>query len=240
MKAILHKWKLQQDTDRIEVLHMGHAFFIALAVLVELFSGNILSSLIHVLVLLPFYYLFTKTKKNLFYSFWTFSAILLLFFIYKIFSLSFFSSEWILYSLGSIVLIIEMYMLFSPIYYPRVSWWEYDFRYRNDLKIKVNFEEREISGRLTDLRRYAGCVLLFEELNVGDDIEIVDNEAGLDFRYNLEIMSKRRYSLGRPIQYGVKFVFPSQESKHKWHEFVNLWKEIGRQKQFIKYKKEDE
>ncbi|MDC1173883.1 PilZ domain-containing protein [Bacteriovoracaceae bacterium] len=238
MKAILHKWKLQQDTDRIEVLHMGHLFFVLLAMVIGVFSGKAISSIIQILVLIPFYYLFTKTKKSLFYSFWTFASLLLVYFLFKIFTLSFFSTEWILFALALIVLIIEMYMLFSPIYYPRVSWWEYDFRYRNDLKIEVNFNESKFKGRLTDLRRQAGCVLLFEDLEVGNEIEINDNEAGLDFKFNLEIMSKRRYSLGRPIHYGVKFLFPNRESKLRWHEFVNMWSNIGHEKRMTKFKKD--
>jgi ribosomal protein S1 len=65
-----------------------------------------------------------------------------------------------------------MYFLSSPIYYPRVSWWEYDFRYRDDLKIEVKSFEDVIDARLTDLRRQAGCVAIFEELKIGQEIKV--------------------------------------------------------------------
>ena len=41
------------------------------------------------------------------------------------------------YLLGMLFLFMGMYTLSSPIYYPMVKWWIYDFRYRNDVKILV-------------------------------------------------------------------------------------------------------
>jgi hypothetical protein len=120
-----------------------------------------------------------------------------------------------------------MYQLSSPIYYPRFNWWEYDFRYRDDLKIKVKNEESEHDARLTDLRRHAGCVALFEEINIGKEIVVsakIENES-----VNLRgiVMSKRRELLGRPYIYGIQFKFDSKTNKKRYSHLMKLWK-IGK------------
>ena len=61
-----------------------------------------------------------------------------------------------------------------------VKWWIYDFRYRNDVKIIVYHfsdikKETKINGRLTDVRRGAGCITLFENFPVGESLGFVKN-----------------------------------------------------------------
>jgi hypothetical protein len=141
----------------------------------------------------------------------------------------------VLYLISTIILIMKMYILSSPIYYPRVSWWEYDFRYRDDLKIDVKDHEHEYEARLTDLRRFAGCVALFEELKLGHEIVIsakVDDEL-----VNLrgQVMSKRRDLIGRPLIYGVQFKFDSRSNKKRYIRLVRLWKKEKNSKRKLKF-----
>lgn len=118
-----------------------------------------------------------------------------------------------------------MWTLHDPIYYPIVSWWEYDFRYRDDVRVKVSTsEQKELDGRLTDIRRQAGCLSLFESLRVGDELELTSID-GLSFRkFIVRIMSKRETSFGRPLNYGVKFVLGDSQERLDFDKFCDFWK----------------
>ncbi len=77
------------------------------------------------------------------------------------------------FCMSAVLLGIEMYKLYGPIYYPLVNWWEYDFRFRSDVKVLVSLPDQAmVEGRLTDLRRKAGCVVLFDEMHVGDTLAL--------------------------------------------------------------------
>jgi hypothetical protein len=128
-----------------------------------------------------------------------------------------------------------MYILSSPIYYPRVSWWEYDFRYRDDLRIKVKSGESEYEARLTDLRRYAGCVGLFEELKLGDEIIVNAKIDDVTMILRGQVMSKRRYLIGRPVIYGVMFKFDSRVNKKRYIQLVQMWKKEKNNKRKLKF-----
>jgi hypothetical protein len=128
-----------------------------------------------------------------------------------------------------------MYILSSPIYYPRVSWWEYDFRYRDDLRIIVKAGESEYEARLTDLRRYAGCVGLFEELKLGDEIIINAKINNVTMFLRGQVMSKRRYLIGRPVIYGVMFKFDSRVNKKRYIQLVQMWKKEKNNKRKLKF-----
>jgi hypothetical protein len=130
----------------------------------------------------------------------------------------------LLYLTGLSLLGVEVYILSSPIYYPRVMWWEYDFRYRTDLKVDIFSEATEKSeSRITDLRRNAGCIASFEEIKPGTIIKV---ESPRYFKgiLEVEIISKRIYSLGRPFSYGVKFCLNNPEEVSAYNDLLNFWK----------------
>ena len=133
------------------------------------------------------------------------------------------------------ILITKMYLLSSHLYYPQISWWEYDFRYRDDLKITVKLGENEMLARLTDLRRHAGCVAMFEEIKLGE--EILFNAALDDENIVLRciVMSKRRDVIGRPLIYGVQFKFDSKSSKKRYINLERLWKKQKNNKRKMKF-----
>ena len=222
---------LIEELDRINILHWGHLFFFLLATFLEFSRGELLWFAPFKFIFIgAYYYYFGKTKDNLYYSFWTFSFILAFYFMVRMFQLPFGSEIFIFYTLALTILAIEMYMLNSPIYYPIISWWEYDFRYRDDLKIKVKLNKSTHDGRLTDVRRGAGCVVSFEKIPLGKKLNIMPTEKWETFNLQCIVMSIRQYSLGRPYQYGVRFCSDSTEEHNLFTEFWHLWRKEKRNK----------
>jgi hypothetical protein len=138
-------------------------------------------------------------------------------------------------ALGLIAL--ESYLISSPVFYPRVPWWEYDFRYRGDLKINVSHKGENLEGRLTDLRRGAGCVLLFENIEIQDEVSIYPLDYDIGIELIAEIKNKREELVGRGISYGVKFVFNSEEQEKQYKRLTKLWTESKIIKKRHKFKK---
>lgn len=182
----------------------------------------------------PYY----KTIKHRYYTYWTFSGLLFVYLLFKIYEQFFIMDNehiGILYLISTLILILKMYLLSSPIYYPQISWWEYDFRYRDDLKITVKSGESELLARLTDLRRHAGCVALFEEIKLGEEIIVnatVDDDNVL---LRCVVMSKRRDVIGRPLIYGVQFKFDSKSNKKRYTSLERLWKKQKNSKRKMKF-----
>lgn len=218
----------KSESKTIKFLMKAFFFFVHLAIMTEMVANP---KFRHFIKLLFFLYLtkpYYKTIKNRYYTYWTFSIALLIYLLYKI-NEQFFTlhQEHIgaLYLISSLILVWKMYLLSSPIYYPRVNWWEYDFRYRDDLKIKVKLDEteQEVEARLTDLRRKAGCLAIFEEVNLGKEV-VVTGTVG-DEIVNLRgiVMSKRRELLGRPYIYGVQFKFDNRRNVKRYNLLKKIW-----------------
>ncbi len=171
---------------------------------------------------------FLTTIKNRNYTFWSLSVALAFYLMFKIneqfFTMNRAHIAWI-YVVAEFSLIFNMYLLSSPIYYPIVSWWEYDFRFRDDLKIRVKLDggESELEGRLTDLRRHAGCVSSFEEFRIGDALIIKATVDGETATLKSIVMSKRREYFGRAWNYGVQFKFDSKISRKRYDQLGKLW-----------------
>jgi len=236
MDIIEHNFK--SETKTIQFLLKAFFFFVHLAIMTEIVASpkfKIVLRLIFFLYLSTPYY---KTIKHRYYTYWSFSFILFIYILFKI-NEQFFvlhqSHIGELYLISCLILITKMYILSSPIYYPRVSWWEYDFRYRDDLKITVKASEISLDARLTDLRRYAGCVALFEELKLGQEITI--NAKVDDVTVNLRglVMSKRKDMIGRPFIYGLQLKFESRGNKKRYIQLVKLWKNEKNNKRKLKF-----
>ena len=219
--------KIRQDIDRVNVLQWGHFTILSLAFFVEGFLNvKIFTTIFSLIGLMVFYKLYFKTLSDLYYSFWTFSFITAVVIVYKLYHIIMTQSDlqlFYLYLIAGIILMIQTYILLSPIYYPRVSWWEYDFRFRDDMKVKFKYLDKRHEARLTDLRRSAGCLSSFEEIVVGDKVEVSASNGVREFNFYVEIMSKRRYSIGRPSSHGVKFIFNDDYPESEHDEFHNYW-----------------
>lgn len=228
----------KSETKTIKFLFRALFFFLHLAIMTEFVATPKFRIGLRLAFFLWFAIPYIKTIKSRYYTYWTFSVALLFYMLYKIYEQYLFAGNphiALLYSMAVFILLIKMYMLYSPIYYPRVSWWEYDFRYKDDLKIKVNYLEHIYEARLTDLRRQAGCVALFEELKLGDEV-IINATSGEDINILRGIvMSKRKDIIGRPIIYGVGFKFDNRRNKRRYQNLVKMWKKEKNNKMKMKF-----
>ncbi|MBC7537718.1 MAG: hypothetical protein H7281_02775 [Bacteriovorax sp.] len=236
MESIEHNFK--SETKTIKFLLKALFFFIHLAIMTEIVAEPKFRLGVKLAFFLYFSTPYYKTIKHRYYTYWTFSTILFFYILFKIneqFFVVHHSHIGILYLISCLILILKMYILSSPIYYPRVSWWEYDFRYRDDLRIKVKSFESEYDARLTDLRRFAGCVALFEEVKLGDEIIIHAKVDDISVSLRGQVMSKRRDLIGRPLIYGVMFKFDSRSNKKRYIQLVRLWKKEKHSKRKLKF-----
>lgn len=220
---------IRTESRAISFLARALFFLIHLAIMTEIIAGPIKFRLfVRLLFFLWFVKPYLSTIKNRYYTYWSLSVALAIYLIIKI-NEQFFVMDrphigW-LYVLAEVVLFCNMYLLSSPIYYPIVSWWEYDFRYRDDLKITVKHDhgENELEARLTDLRRHAGCVSAFEEFKIGDPISIKATVEGESAILRGVVMSKRREYFGRAWNYGVQFKFEGKIAKKRFEQLGKLW-----------------
>lgn len=239
MKINFKDFILKQEYDRIRILHYAHFFLLIFSILLKiLYGASSLWAFGLIIIAYILYQLHYKMVVELRYTFWPFSAILAFYFIWgllkSIFVLNVPGLSYVFF-LALIFLAIELYILLSPIYYPRVKWWEYDFRYRHDLKIKIFHESKTFDGRLTDLRRKAGCVLCFEDFKVDEDLTI-NLVKGEETFLKGKIMSRREMAPGRGITYGVKFLFDTNEALEDYRKLSALWKSEGKNKVRMKFK----
>lgn len=228
----------KSETKTIKFLMRAFFFLIHLAIMTEIVDNPKFRLGVRLVFFLWFAKPYYKTIKHRYYTYWTLSVILFFYLLYKIYEQYYVLNNEhiaILYIIATAILVIKMYILSSPLYYPQISWWEYDFRYRDDLKITVKSNEFEFSARLTDLRRLAGCVAVFEDLKLGEEIII---NAALDEDNVLlrgVVMSKRRDVIGRPLIYGVQFKFDSKSNKKRYIRLERLWKKQKNSKRKMKF-----
>src|SRR3989339_1031612 len=198
MGVKFYNFKLTEDYAKVRQLFWWPFFLIIVALFFEIVGGHVSlwPAFLKFIIILAIYRSFYITLRELFYTFWSFNFFVTLYCIIGLFqSLFVFKSAAIFYLYLTTLpfLGLQIYVLTSPIYYPRVRWWEYDFRYRYDLKVKVRFSGKEYDGRLTDLRRSAGCVILFDQFDAGHIIELEVVGKIMNFNLKAEIVSKREY-----------------------------------------------
>jgi hypothetical protein len=172
-----------------------------------------------------FYY---KALSNLFYSYWNISIILVIYYVVSLTRNIFVLDHGLigfLYLISLILSIVACYIISSPVYFPRVHWWEYDFRFRSDIRCYVEIEGRQYRGRLSDLRRGAACLELFSHAHIGQQIQINLEILNQNFTLSAEIRSKREPIMGRSIIYGIKFQNVDLEQKQRLKLLTNYWHE---------------
>jgi hypothetical protein len=232
--------KFQEDFTRSLYFQNLFSALMLLSLIEEFRLGHHnFKSLIWVAIVAYFLRIFYKSLQKLLYTFWTMTFVFSVYCLYGLIKAQSLDSSTLLviYLIALLILVIQSYVLSSPIYYPQVRWWEYDFRYRHDLKVSVECEGINVEGRLTDLRRGAACVLSFEDFSVGSTVEIKYISAEEMLIANAEIVSKREYSIGRGISYGIRFQFKSKEQKLRLREFSKLWTKEQKQKIDLKIKR---
>jgi hypothetical protein len=228
----------RSETKTIKFLMRAFFFLVHLAIMTEIVAtpkfrlGVRLAFFLYIAK--PYY----KTIKHRYYTYWTLSGVMFFYLLFKNYEQFYILHNdhiGMIYLISTLLLIVKMYILSSPIYYPQVSWWEYDFRYRDDLKIKVKSGEAEYSARLTDLRRHAGCVAMFEELKLGEEITVSSVHEEETVLLRGLVMSKRRDLVGRPLIYGVQFKFDSRSNKKRYENLERMWKKQKNNKKKMKF-----
>lgn len=169
---------------------------------------------------------YNKAQRNKNYAFWGFSLLIALYIFQKLLYFTFVEYNiFIVYfsMLAGVFLFVNAYIMSSPLYYPRVPWWEYDFRYRAELKGKINFGGKTYPLRLSDLRRNCASIAVFETLPLGSRLsfEIIFNEKVYHLRGTVKTL--REIIPGRPITYGVVLEESSESIRKELAQLKKLW-----------------
>jgi len=225
------KLNLQNSYDKVKFLTILQFVFVIIGFVAEaLVTQSVLnfSFIFQFILLLVSYNFYYSALSNLYYSYWNMS---LIFGIYYLVSLSrnFLvmgnPTIGLLFLMSVFSLLMGCYIISSPLYYPRFHWWEYDFRFRADIRCWVEVDGKQFRGRLSDMRRGAACLELFNSMSVGQPILISVEILNQNFILYGEVRSKREPIIGRSIVYGVKFVNQDIEQKQRLKFLTNYWNE---------------
>ncbi len=201
---------------------------LTLSVIMRLHERSIIefNFLLEILILSFIFNSYFKAQKQRNYSFWGISFLLGIYLLKAILKYTFVDYQiYILYFafLAAFFLAINCYIMSSPLFFPRVQWWEYDFRYRGDLKSFIKVGEKIIESRVTDLRRDAACVESFELLDLGSRIDLeVEHNGGL-YMAPAIVKTSKEVIKGRPIRYGIVFDLKDENFKANYQTLKKLW-----------------
>lgn len=225
------KLNLQNSFDKVrlfvilQIALVIFAFFLEGLFTQSIFNITFFLQFLLLVVTANFYY---QALLNLYYSFWNLSVIFLIFELFSSFrNMLVLGNPGIgfLYLIAMGMLFISCYIISSPLYYPLVNWWEYDFRFRADIRVWVENDGTRQRGRLSDLRRGAGCLESFENIQQGQMVWINLEILGQNFTLQGQIRSKREPIIGRTFIYGIKFTDTDLEHRQRMRLLINYWRE---------------
>jgi hypothetical protein len=225
------KFNLQNSYDKVKFLTLLQFVLVLVAFIAEaLVTQSVLnfSFIFQLGLLLITYNFYYNALTNLFYSYWNISLILGIYYLVSLsrnFLVVGHPLIGVVFCISLIFLIISSYIISSPLYYPRVHWWEYDFRFRADIRCFVEIDNQQFRGRLSDLRRGAACLELFQNIHVGHPIQINLEILNQNFTLFAEVRSRRETIVGRSIIYGLKFVNSDLEQRQRLRLLTNYWNE---------------
>lgn len=225
------KLNLQNSYDKVKFLTILQFVLVLVAFISEAFVTRSLldfSFLFQFILLLVTYNFYYSALNNLYYSYWNMSGILLIYYLVSMsrnFLIIGHPLIGVLFCFSTIFLLIACYIIASPLYYPRVHWWEYDFRFRADVRCFVEVDGKQYRGRLSDLRRGASCLELFQNIPIGHQIQVNVEILNQNFTLFAEVRSKREPIIGRSIIYGVKFFNTDLEQRQRFRFLTNYWNE---------------
>jgi len=225
------KFNLQNSYDKVKFLTLLQFIFVLVGFVAEaLVTQSVLnfSFIFQLILLFATYNFYYNALSNLFYSYWNISLVLAIYYLVSLtrnFLVVGHPMIGVIFFFSLIFLFIACYIISSPLYYPRVHWWEYDFRFRADIRCVVEVDGQQFRGRLSDLRRGAACLELFNHTHVGQPIQINLEILNQNFTLFAEVRSKREPIIGRSIIYGIKFVNNDLEQKQRLRLLTNYWHE---------------
>jgi hypothetical protein len=227
----MFKLNLQNSYDKVKFLTILQFFIVLIAFVAEaLVTRSVLnfSFILQFILLLIAYNFYYSALLNLFYSFWNMSFIFGIYYALTMtrnFLVLGHPLIGVMFLLSILFLITACYIISSPLYYPRFHWWEYDFRFRADIKCWVEVDGLQFRGRLSDLRRGAACLELFHLVPTGHPVKINAHILNQNFHLEAEVRSKREPIMGRSIIYGIKFSTLDLEQNQRLKFLTNFWKE---------------
>lgn len=225
------KFNLQNSYDKVKFLTLLQFIFVLVGFVAEaLVTQSVLnfSFIFQLILLFATYNFYYNALSNLFYSYWNISLVLAIYYLVSLtrnFLVVGHPMIGVIFFFSLIFLLIACYIISSPLYYPRVHWWEYDFRFRADIRCQVEVDGQQFRGRLSDLRRGAACLELFNHTHIGQPIQINLEILNQNFTLFAEVRSKREPIIGRSIIYGIKFVNNDLELKQRLRLLTNYWHE---------------
>ena len=225
------KFNLQNSYDKVKFLTLLQFVLVLVAFIAEaLVTQSVLnfSFIFQLGLLLLTYNFYYNALTNLYYSYWNISLILGIYYLVSLsrnFLVVGHPLIGVVFCISLIFLLISSYIISSPLYYPRVHWWEYDFRFRADIRCFVEIDNQQFRGRLSDLRRGAACLELFQNIHVGHPIQINLEILNQNFTLFAEVRSRRETIVGRSIIYGLKFVNSDLEQRQRLRLLTNYWNE---------------
>lgn len=225
------KFNLQNSYDKVKFLTLMQFFFVLIAFVAEAFvTQSVLnfSFIFQLILLIASYNFYYNALSNLYYSYWNISILLAIYYFVSLtrnFLVVGHPMIGVMFFFSFLFLITACYIISSPLYYPRVHWWEYDFRFRADIRCSAEIDGHQFRGRLSDLRRGAACLELFNHTHIGQPIQINLEILNQNFTLFAEIRSKREPIIGRSIIYGIKFVNNDLEQKQRLRLLTNYWHE---------------
>jgi hypothetical protein len=218
--------RLKSDIKKIQILFIWVYSLVLLTIFVELFVRHIsfFDFIFKMILANIFLQLTYQTIKKLYYSFWSLSGLLFFYLINGLVESIFYPNADQLLTLYTLILIffsLVNIMLFTPIYYPLIRWW--DFK-KYCLPVKVHFKnnnnpEDSFNSRLTDVRSLAGCLLSFKNLPINQEVVIEKEIEGLKEEIIAKIISKREYSFGRGHYYGIEFKIQNDFDRKRYDDF---------------------
>ncbi len=228
--------QLNREHKQAYYLQMYSMIMTFVALNFEILLGKESLDLLHFIKMLLwalFFNLFFKSLYRLEMSFWMFSLFLFFYLGSCLVGTLIHRDSYVLfymYMTANVALWMELYMMSSPIFFPRTSWWEYDFRFRSELKIDVEIhtgaQVESFTGRMTDIRRQAACVVLFHEIPKKKKIIIKSTDFGYPVELKAVVISKREYSFGRGLTYGVKLLVKTPAEKKMFKQFHHSWRQL--------------
>lgn len=202
----------------------------------HIFTFGFVIEFIFLILMFNFYF---KAQRNRNYAYWGISIAIGLYLTIAVLQYTFIDyNALILYFsfLSFVFLGINVYIMSSPLFYPRVQWWEYDFRYRGDLKAITEIENQQLESRLTDLRRNAACIELFELLEVGVRVNVSVEVNSKKYQFPAIIKTRTQPIPGRPWRYGIKVDFLDNHHKSEFNELKRKWSDTNLVKLRNKFK----
>lgn len=228
---MLKQLNWQNSYDKVKLLTILQFVLVLFGFIAEAISTQSVlnfSFIFQFILLLVSYNFYYSALSNLYYSYWNMSLILAVYYLVSM-SRNFLVLDntviSILFLVSLAALMAASYIISSPLYYPRFHWWEYDFRFRADIRCWVEIDGKANRGRLSDLRRGAACLELFNQVPTGQPIQISVEILNQSFTLFAEVRSKREPIIGRSVIYGVKFINSDLEQRQRLRFLSNYWNE---------------